>query len=184
MVRCRGLCSFPRWAWRLIQRMERSRFDGQLCAWNLRLWVYHYPAPQKHDIQKRQNLGEFIFDPLHKFPVIHSASRNYTWTARFLLVIYGVGHYIETFWGKSFTVSLHKSYEMRSRSLHKIILRELLCNHFAEGCIAQLAVLFHVMPPKSAIGFRGKLFLQYPPPPFQGLSLDCERSCLRKEVGV
>ena len=33
--------------------------------------------------------------------------------------------------------------------------------------------------PYSAIGFKGKLALRYP-----GLSLDCNRPCLRKQVGA
>ena len=36
--------------------------------------------------------------------------------------------------------------------------------------------------PCGAIGFRSKLFLRYPP--LLGLSLDCVRPFLRKEVGV
>ena len=35
--------------------------------------------------------------------------------------------------------------------------------------------------PHRVIGFRGKLFLRYP---LHGLSLDCDRPLLRKEVGV
>ena len=43
--------------------------------------------------------GELIFGSLHSFHVIHCVSRNYTWKSRILCVIYGVGQYIEKFWG-------------------------------------------------------------------------------------
>ena len=50
---------------------------------------WYCPAPQK-----QKTLGEVLFGSLHKFHVIHSASRNYTWKARISCVIHGVGHYI------------------------------------------------------------------------------------------
>ena len=60
--------------------------------------LLEHPGPQQHYIHN-QIPGEFIFGLLHKFHVIHSASRNYTWKAGILCVTDGVCHYIEQFWG-------------------------------------------------------------------------------------
>ena len=43
-------------------------------------------------------MGELIVGSLHKFLVIDSASRNYTWKAGVLFVIHGACH--AKFWGK------------------------------------------------------------------------------------
>ena len=43
-------------------------------------------------------LGELIFGSLHRFYVVHCASRNYTLNAHFFPMIDGVSDYIEQFW--------------------------------------------------------------------------------------
>ena len=43
-----------------------------------------------------------------------------------------------------------------------------------------LAILFHAMPPRGAIGFRGELCCDVPP---QGLSLDCDRPFFMERSG-
>ena len=50
-----------------------------------------------------------IFGSLHHFHVVHCASRNYTWKARILCGIEGVGQYIEELWGNDFPCSYIKS---------------------------------------------------------------------------
>ena len=85
----------------------------------------------------QKNDWELMFGSLHKFHVIHCVSINYTWNAGVLSVIHGVGHCIEKFRGKDFSMLLHKIYVMRSRPLHKISLSELfnLCANFGGGCV-------------------------------------------------
>ena len=57
---------------------------------------FRVPRPSKHYIH-RKTLGELIFGSLHKFHVVPSASRSYTWNAGILCGIHGVGPYIEKF---------------------------------------------------------------------------------------
>ena len=80
-------------------------------------------TPPLKTLHAQKISGKLIFGSLHKFHVIHSASRNYTWKAGILCVIHGVGHYIEKIGrGTSFTVSL---YIVVSLPLHKIIFGKL-----------------------------------------------------------
>ena len=53
--------------------------------------------PPSKTLHTLKMLGELMFGSLHKFHVIHCASRSYTWKADFFSVIHGVGHYIEKF---------------------------------------------------------------------------------------
>ena len=84
-------CGKPRFLFRTLMCKE----CGLVRFWGLFLELPRLPKT----LHTYKIPGEFIFSSSHKYNVIHTASRNYTWKTGILCVIHGVGHYIDKCWG-------------------------------------------------------------------------------------